>query len=544
MINLRRFIRIKFNLKNIIALVLIVLGLIILVIEKPYFYIGFAIMISGILFYLITFLINRSYIKIDFDLLYSIMHLYSISTGAQPPGVVLKIAGEGPHGRYSKVLKKAGELSKKWGYTVPEAVSLVALKEKNKAFKEFLERFAVVASVGEELATFLKVEFDTLKFNFENIYNRSLDSLNVLYGVYTSTMVSVIFAISTLLMLSFFFGGGSLKMILLGYISAMFIIAVLGVLVILKAPKDYFEAKASRNPVAQFADFLAIIGVAIGIILSYYIINDAINYVTLGFSMFIIGLLLIPAGYIINNMENIINDYDTFFPVMIRSLGTYLSQVPNLKLAIKDLAKVELGKLKNLLKKLNSALFIGVENDIAMQKFGLDTNSENIYRSLKIFSDTDKYGGDLLNVGVVISDFNNMILSLRQKKLQVFGNFFSALLIMHASIIAILEFMALITYYFNSLLVPLSSGLSSTFPGFISPQPGMVVFLNLGTIAFSVILAVINSYILAITKVGSVRSFYLFLSIMFILTGLTLVGVDAITMYMFHLFPVTSAPQI
>ncbi|MFP3228302.1 MAG: hypothetical protein RXQ71_05880 [Caldisphaera sp.] len=107
-------------------------------------------------------------------------------------------------------------------------------------------------------------------------------------------------------------------------------------------------------------------------------------------------------------MENIINDYDTFFPVMIRSLGTYLSQVPNLKLAIKDLAKVELGKLKNLLKKLNSALFIGVENDIAMQKFGLDTNSENIYRSLKIFSDTDKYGGDLLNVGVVIMRTTNL----------------------------------------------------------------------------------------------------------------------------------------
>ncbi|MGC9134148.1 MAG: flagellar protein J [Caldisphaera sp.] len=523
---------------------LIATGLIILIIDRPFLYIGLGIVISGILFYLLFYLKNRSYVKIDYDLLYSIMHMYSISTGSQPPGVVLKIAGEGPHGRYSKVLKRAGELSKKWGYTVPEAVSLIALREKNKAFKEFLERFAVVSSVGEELVTFLKVEFDTLKFNFENIYNRSLDSLNVLYGVYTSTMVSVIFAISTLLMLSFFFGGGSLKMILMGYISAMFIIIILGSLVILKAPKDYFEAKASRNPVAQFADILAIVAIIIGMILSYYIINDAINYVTLGFSMLIIGLLLIPAGYIINNMENIINDYDTFFPVMIRSLGTYLSQVPNLKQAIKDLAKVELGKLKNLLKKLNSALFLGVENDIAMQKFGLDTNSETIYRSLKIFSDTDKYGGDLLNVGVVLSDFDNMILSLRQKKLQVFGNFFSALIIMHASIIAILEFMSLITYYFNSLLVPLSSGLSSTFPGFISPQPGMVVFLNLGTIAFSVILAVINSYILAITKVGSVRSFYLFLAIMFILTGLTLVGVDAITMHMFHLFPVTSTPQI
>jgi flagellar protein FlaJ len=544
MINLIHFIKTKLKLTTLITLGLIALGLIILIIDRPFLYIGLGIVISGILFYLLFYLKNRSYVKIDYDLLYSIMHMYSISTGSQPPGVVLKIAGEGPHGRYSKVLKRAGELSKKWGYTVPEAVSLIALREKNKAFKEFLERFAVVSSVGEELVTFLKVEFDTLKFNFENIYNRSLDSLNVLYGVYTSTMVSVIFAISTLLMLSFFFGGGSLKMILMGYISAMFIIIILGSLVILKAPKDYFEAKASRNPVAQFADILAIVAIIIGMILSYYIINDAINYVTLGFSMLIIGLLLIPAGYIINNMENVINDYDTFFPVMIRSLGTYLSQVPNLKQAIKDLAKVELGKLKNLLKKLNSALFLGVENDIAMQKFGLDTNSETIYRSLKIFSDTDKYGGDLLSVGVVLSDFDNMILSLRQKKLQVFGNFFSALIIMHASIIAILEFMSLITYYFNSLLVPLSSGLSSTFPGFISPQPGMVVFLNLGTIAFSVILAVINSYILAITKVGSLRSFYLFLAIMFILTGLTLVGVDAITMYMFHLFPVTSTPQI
>ncbi|AFZ70638.1 archaeal flagella assembly protein J [Caldisphaera lagunensis DSM 15908] len=536
---------IKLSPFNIISIALMFFGLIIIIIFGRRFLIyGFSIMGIGMLLFLANYLRNRTYIKIDFDFLYALLHMYSVSTGSQPPGVILRVTGDGPHGRYSKVFKKAGELSKKWGYTVPESVNLISLKEKNKAFKEFLERFAVVSSVGEEITQFLKVEFETLRFNFENMYNRSLESLNVYYGVYTSTMVSVIFAISTMLMLSFFFGGSSLKMIILGYIAAMFIIVILGALVIIKAPKDYFEAKASRNPTARFSDILALIGVVVGSIMSYYIITDAVNYVTIGLSLIIIGLLLIPSGYIINDMENIINDYDTFFPVMIRSLGNYLSQVPNLKQAIKEMAKVELGKLKGLLKKLHSTISLGVENDIAMQKFGLDTNSETIYRGLKIFSDSEKYGGNLMDVGVAISDFDNMILSLRQRKLQVFGNFFSALVIMHASIIAILEFMALITYYFNSLLVPLSSGLSSTFPGFISPQPGMIVLLNIGAIAFSVILAVINAYILAITKVGSVRSFYLFLSVMFILTGITLVGVDAITMYMFHLFPAYSTPTI
>ncbi|MCE4608267.1 MAG: flagellar protein J, partial [Caldisphaeraceae archaeon] len=63
-------------------------------------------------------------------------------------------------------------------------------------------------------------------------------------------------------------------------------------------------------------------------------------------------------------------------------------------------------------------------------------------------------------------------------------------------------------------------------------------------IAFSIIITIINSYILAVTKVGSIRSIYLFLGIMLILTGITLVGIDGITMYMFHQFHVSISPSI
>ncbi len=541
---IKSFIALRLNKFIVISIVLIIIGITMIIVLRNDLVEGFLIVISGILVYLSYYFKNRSYVKIDFDFLYSILHMYSISTGSQPPGVILRTVGDGPHGKYSKVYKKAGELSKKWGYTVPESVNLVAMQEKNKAFKEFLERFALVSSVGEELTSFLQIEFNTLKATFENTYNRALESLNVLYGVYASVMVSVIFAISTMLMLSFFFGGTSLKIILVGYIGAIFAISILGSLVVIKAPKDYFEAKASRNPTARFADVLAIIGIIIGIIVSYYIVRITLNYVTLGLSLIVIGLLLIPSGYIINDMENIIDGYDTFFPVFIRSLGTYLSQVPNLKEAIKEISKVELGKLKTILKRLNSMLTLGIDSDIAMQKFGLETNSETIYRGLKIFSDSNKYGGKLLEVGTAVSDFDNMILSLRQRKLQIFGNFFTTLVIMHASIIAILEFMALITSYFNSLLIPLSSGLSLAFPGFISPQPGMVVLLNMGAIAFSIIITIINSYILAVTKVGSIRSIYLFLGVMFIITGITLVGINAITMYMFHQFNISILPSV
>ncbi len=83
-------------------------------------------------------------------------------------------------------------------------------EERNKAFKEFMERFAVISAVGEEVTSFLKVEYETIKFNYQNFYNRSLDSLNVLYGIYASTMVSVIFAVTTMMLLFFFFGAPAL----------------------------------------------------------------------------------------------------------------------------------------------------------------------------------------------------------------------------------------------------------------------------------------------------------------------------------------------
>lgn len=488
-------------------------------------------------YYLAT---HMTYIRLDIDFLYSLLHMYSVSTGSQPPGEIVRSASGGPYGPYSKTYRRAAELSKRWGYTVPEALSLSSRRERNRAFKEFLERLALISAVGEELRSFLKVEYETIRFNYQNLYNRALDSLNVLYGAYASTMVSVIFAITTMMMLFFFFGGTSLRIVVLSYIAALAAIVALGLLVIVKAPKDIFEAKRSRNPTATLADVLAAAAAVIGAAITYLILKEGVNYVTVGFSFIVFGLLFAPSGYIINNMENLIDDYDKFFPVMIRSLGIYLSQVPDLRQAVKELSKVELGKLRVPLKNLEASLTMGVDKYIALSKFAMATGSENIYRSLQIFADTIDHGGDLSETGVMLSDNMNLLLTLRERKLQVTGNFLSTLVLMHASVVAIMVFMAEMMYYFSQLMVPLRASVSTLFSNVFSIGYINVPLLEVSTVIFSTAITVINAYILAITKVGSVRSFYLFLALLLVLTGGSMIGVTALMAYLFHLFPVSA----
>lgn len=493
---------------------------------------------GALLYWLLS---HRTYIKLDVDFLYSLLHMYVVSTGSQPPGEIVRSASKGPYGHYSKTYRRAAELSKRWGYTVPEALSLSSRGERNKAFKEFMERFAVISAVGEEVTSFLKVEYETIKFNYQNFYNRSLDSLNVLYGAYASTMVSVIFAVTTMMLLFFFFGGTSLRIVILSYVAALVAISVLGVLVILKAPKDLFEAKRSRNPTALLADILAAAGFVLGVIISYMILSRGINYVTVGISFIVFGLLFVPAGYVINNMENLIDDYDKFFPVMIRSLGIYLSQVPDLRQAVKELSKIELGRLRKLLENLQASLAMGVDKGIAMAKFSVRTGSENIYRSLQVFADVMDHGGDLSEAGVALSDHMNLLLTLRERKLQVTGNFLSTLILMHASVVAIMVFMAEMMYYFSQLLIPLRASISASFANIFVFGNINVPLLESSTLIFAAVITLINAYILAVTKVGSPRSFYLFLAILSIMTGGAIVGVAALMSYLFHIFPVTAA---
>lgn len=499
------------------------------------------IMFSGAGVLLYWLLSHRTFIKLDVDFLYSLLHMYVVSTGSQPPGEVVRSASKGPYGHYSKVYRRAAELAKRWGYTVPEALSLSSRGERNKAFKEFMERLSVISAVGEEVTSFLKVEYETIKFNYQNYYNRSLDALNVLYGAYASTMVSVIFAVTTMMLLFFFFGGTSLRIVILSYIAALIAIAVLGVLVILKAPKDLFEARRSRNPTALLADLLAVAGLVLGVTISYMILSHGVNYVTVGISFIVFGLLFIPAGYVINNMENTIDDYDRFFPVVIRSLGIYLSQVPDLRQAIKELSRIEVGKLRKLLENLQASLSMGVDKSVAMAKFAAQTRSENIYRSLQVFSEVIDHGGDLSEAGVALSDHMNLLLTLRERKLQVTGNFLSTLILMHASVVAIMAFMAEMMYYFSQMLIPLRASISTSFANVFVFGNINVPLLESSTIIFAAVITLINAYILAVTKVGSPRSFYLFLAILSIMSGGAIVGVAVLMSYLFHIFPVATA---
>jgi flagellar protein FlaJ len=493
---------------------------------------------AGVLIYWLLF--RRTYIRLDIDFLYSLLHMYIVSTGFQPPGEIVKSASKGPYGHYSKVYRRAAELAKRWGYTVPEALSLSSRGERNKVFKEFMERLAIISAVGEEVKSFLKVEYETIKFNYQNYYNRSLDSLNVLYGAYASTMVSVIFAVTTMMLLFFFFGGTSLRIVVLSYIAALIAIVLLGVLVILKAPKDLFEARRSRNPTALLADLLAVAGLVLGVIISYMILSHGVNYVTVGFSFIVFGLLFIPAGYIINNMENMIDEYDKFFPVVIRSLGIYLSQVPDLRQAVKELSRIEVGKLRKLLENLQASLTMGVDKSVAMAKFAAQTRSENIYRSLQVFSEAIDHGGDLNEAGVALSDHMNLLLTLRERKLQVTGNFLSTLILMHVSVIAIMVFMAEMMYYFSQLLIPLRASVSASLANVFVFGNINVPLLESSTIIFAAVITIINAFIIAVTKVGSPRSFYLFLAILLIMTGGAIVGVAVLMSYLFHIFPVAT----
>ncbi len=464
-------------------------------------------------------------VKVDPDLLFSILHMRALATGKVPTTEMLDVVSKDRTYRdYSKTYRKIAMLAKEWGYSIADAITYVANNIKEKAFKEFLLRLAAVARLGEDLEPFLNVEYNTLKSEYENQYARSVNTLRVLLGVYAATIGAVSFAISAFLLLAFFYGG-NIGIVEISFLGAFVSLMAMALVILRVAPRDYFENEEEKSRRARYIDMWSL-GALLGTLalLLKDVVIRRIYFTSFVSALGVLGVLLLPAGLMAVAYEGVINDIDTFFPVFIRSLGSHLSVVPSLSRALQLLLRVELGKLKKALKRLYALIETGIPPDIAWKKFSATTGSELVRRGTRIFSDAMSRGGNLSEVGVMISDHTNFLMALRRSKAQVASGFISTAIIMHVSMVSLLELVLDIMLYFGGLLSTIKTGISPELASFIMVGSLNEPLLRLLIAVFTLASTFLNAYVIAKSKPGSIRSFWLYLSILAMLSAASLLG--------------------
>ncbi|MCE4609131.1 MAG: type II secretion system F family protein [Desulfurococcales archaeon] len=463
--------------------------------------------------------------KVDLDLVYSLLHMRLVASGKNPAGKVLgSVSDPSLYGIYSKTFAKAVVLAREWGYNLSEALSYIAKNITEKAFKEVVQRLALTIKLGADLETFLETEYNTLAHEYEFQYQRSLNNMRVLLGVYVATLAALVFALANFMLLSFFFFG-SHTILLQAYIAGITMVIVLGGLIVFFLPKKVFDIKgrhARENRLVRLIDLTSGLATALAIVLpALYLRGKPIDALTLGIAVTLAGIPMLVPGIIALMYESRVNNVDTFFPVFIRSLGSFISTIPSLKHAISQVLRADLGGLSKLIYRFHSRLENEIPPDIVWKRFAIESGSELVRRGSRIFQDTIEYGGDTELAGKAISDHNNMLLGLRRLRNQIASNFTSTTIVIHSTVVAISMFVLGLITYFNEVLMQLTSQLTPEVAGYIFIQPVNIEFLNKTIYAFVVMLTIINSYLIAKVRPFSQRSFWIYLGIMLITTGVS-----------------------
>jgi archaellum biogenesis protein FlaJ (TadC family) len=463
--------------------------------------------------------------RVDLDLLYALLHMRIVASGKPPATKVLEaVSDERLYNIYSKTFGKAYVLAKEWGYNVSEALSYIAKNIEEKAFREVVQRLAVTIRLGADLERFLETEYNTLFHEYQYHYQRVINNMRVILGVYVATMAALVFALSSFMLLGFFFGGSG-KILIQAYIASIAVTLGLGGLITIMLPKEFFDVKGSsarENRLIMMIDLTAGLGLIVSILAAVLFLHGKeFTAQNLSLAIIITGIPLIPAGVIALIHESRVQDVDVFFPVFIRSLGSFIATIPSLKHAIRQVLRTDLGRLTRLIERFHVRLENEIPPQIAWKRFSIESGSELVRRGSKIFQDAIEYGGNPELTGVLVSDHNNVLLSLRRLRAQVSSNFTSTGIIIHATVVAISVFIMGLVSYFNQVISALMGNLTATVIQYFFLAPVNIEYINKIVYLFIFSLTIINAYLITVVRPYSKRAFWFFAGIMAVITGIS-----------------------
>lgn len=486
---------------------------------------GVFVVFSSLMFLVFLGAVKRiGVIPVSEDLIYILVHMRCMITGNPPLTTMFGRVGETRFYRkkYRNLFRKLSELIKNWGYSAPEALKLVAREAGSKVDETFLQRLSAIVATGANVEEYLRIEYNTLIAEYSSAFNRLINALRVVLGVYTTLLGALTFMVATLMLLGMIFGEIT-QLILTGIISEGFTLLGMAILLFVFTRRPLFESKPRRKiRLLLLIELTGLMGFVIFVLLLVYLVvsGDIYRIENTAVTLIIAGLGFLPSGILVKILENRINEYDMFFPAFIRSYGEHLSVLPNMVEALKPLLVAELGKLKKPLSKTYARLVNRVDPRIAWELFADELNSEMVARGMYIFIDTTELGGNMATAGALISDHTNELFRLRTSYIQIFKTFEVTLYFMHLTALIILLFISSFINTFSNIISSFLRDISSEYIrmiGFLMISP---LDVSLVTNISSIVMMISNIIALYAVNPGSKYGIFYYLSILLIITGL------------------------
>ncbi len=482
---------------------------------------------------------------LDFDLLSQLTHMSAVSTAGMARAQLFEGTAALSYCT-SKFFRQVHLVAQRLNYDYSRACELVAETIKHESVRNLLLHFATSLSSGESEEQFLERESALQRETYGKGYERSVESLQKWSDAYVALMVSatLVVVISLVSMMIYPFSPISIiglagLMVCITFVGGWLIWTIAPIEVKTHSLK---HRSPEQNRAGSLAKILipaaALAGLGAGWLLG------------LGPALAIAGAIIGPVGAVAMMDDWRIDARDRDISTFIRALGGVMAAAGITATdGLSRLNRRSLGSLEVLVRRLYIRLRNGVSPDLSWVRLAAESGSELVTRSVRIFWDGIRVGGDTEKVAGLASEFALKISLLRADRKLVSTTFSFVAIPLHAVLMGILLFVTEVVQVFGQQLSQvqaenLDSGVAaeagvSTVLLFQSPAIEFIpVFV--GTVAL--LLTAANSFAPYAAAGGHRLKLCLYGAIMMVISGLALMLVPHLVRALFE--SVASTPAV
>ncbi len=383
---------------------------------------------------------------LSFDLFYQLSYMSSIAAAGISRSQIFEFASQLPCSS-SRYFKEVHILAKQMRYDYAVACRMVGESTEVASVKSLLLRLASSLGSGEAEADFLAQEAKVQAEAFKNEYERGVESLRKWTEAYAALIVSagLIVLVAAISMLIYAVAT-SFTVTLVG---VTICVAVLGAWAIHRVSPKEVRVHSPSSDCAGYsrARWLLWLLLPAAVVCFLIVLLAGLG---LGWALITVSILVLPIGIAGVLFDRQVKKKDSDISTFLRSLGNVASAV---EITVSNaLERLDLRSTANLagdVKRLHSRLASRLKPEICWQRFSLETGSETVYRSVKMFNDAARLGGDPEEVGERSSLVAATLDFLRAKRGQVSSSFTFLAIAMHGALVALLVFVVQVILLFG-----------------------------------------------------------------------------------------------
>jgi flagellar protein FlaJ len=475
----------------------------------------------------------------DFDLITQLTYMSALATanvGREQLFEKTAELGYSTSGYFHRVHLVAQRLN----YDYARACQLVADDTDNEAVQSLLLRFSASLAAGESESAFLARETEVQLEHYSRKYQRDLETLQKWTDSYVALMVSVTLIVVVSLVSMMIYSSGALFIV--GLAVVMIGIAALGGWIIYRTapvePKTHQRTERSRtqDQMYMLARILlpvsALLGAAVALVFSP------------GAGMIAAAVAIAPLGLMAFADDRRIDLYDKDLTTFLRALGSVVGAVQTTVTdGLERMDHRSLASLEHGVRRLQVRLRAGINPDLCWGRFVSETGSELVDRSVGIFWDTLKVGGEPDAIGYLSSQFAMKISLLRQNRRLVSQTFMFLMVPLHAVLLGVLLFVTEVIVVFANQLSAVQSAayrttdadlLAQVGPGQLAFASPNVAFIHGFALIVTIVLTVVDTWAPHAASGGHHHKVWLYGALMLLLSGVALMGIPPIVQGLFH----------